>query len=282
MNSSIRVAAATWKLRPLQSREEFFEHIDEFLSEASKAHVDLLVLPELFSVELLSLHDEATAEESFPKVLANYYSAIAEWLNERTADLSMTVVFGSHIRPVKDRFRNSGLLFQPGGEITCHDKQRVIPYEREVWNLENGSTRSPMVGDPPMSLHICYEIEFSDFSESAATDGSLVFCVPSYTETERGFNRVRWSCLARAVEYQVFVIHSCVVGSIPELNLEGTGSSAVLAPCDALISSTGVLSETRLNEEGLAIAELNFDLLQKVRDEGEVQNWKDRGLNVRV
>ncbi len=102
-------------------------------------------------------------------------------------------------------------------------------------------------------------------------------CVPAYTETKHGFHRVRWCCHARTVENQIFVAHSSLVGDLGrEPVLKTFGSSAVLCPPLHQFPESGVLAETEMNEEGIAITDLDLDLLEEARATGDVRNWHDR------
>jgi predicted amidohydrolase len=92
-----------------------------------------------------------------------------------------------------------------------------------------------------------------------------------------GFHRVRESCRARAIENQVFVVHASLVGSLGREPVPSTaGSSAILAPCVEPFPADGVLAETRLNAEEIAVAELDFEALVASRESGDVRNWHDR------
>lgn len=102
----------------------------------------------------------------------------------------------------------------------------------------------------------------------------LFQCVPAWTETMHGFQRVRWACQARAVENQVCVIHSSLVGRVG--NEESHGSSAIIVPPHLPFPLNTILAETPMDEEGVAIAEVDPADLLKCREMGEVRNWRDR------
>jgi predicted amidohydrolase len=81
------------------------------------------------------------------------------------------------------------------------------------------------------------------------------------------------------VELQVFVLHATLLGTLGrEPVVSSHGTAAVISPCLADFPPNGVLSETGQDEEGLAMAELDFDLLRASRGKGDVRNWEDRLL----
>ena len=67
------------------------------------------------------------------------------------------------------------------------------------------------------------------------------------------------------------------VGSLGREPVPSTfGSAAIISPSHSPFPEGSVLAETRLNEEGLAVAELDFDALRESRESGDVRNWHDR------
>jgi len=124
---------------------------------------------------------------------------------------------------------------------------------------------------------VCYDCEFPESSRVLAESGMLVQVVPAFTETRHGFGRVRWSCHARAIENQLFVVHASLVGSLGrEPVVSAVGSSAVLTPPIEPFPPGAVLAETDFGVEGVALAEIDFATLLKAREGGDVRNWNDR------
>jgi predicted amidohydrolase len=163
-----------------------------------------------------------------------------------------------------------------GEHTTAQEKVKLTTYEREVWKIAPGRGLSTLP-DQQTSVLICYDSEFPEAGRALAERGVLLFCVPAFTETMHGFHRVRHSCHARAIENQVFVVHSSLVGSLGREPVpNAVGSSAILAPSFEPFPANGVLAETTMNEEEIAVAKLDFNALRKAREEGDVRNWHDR------
>ncbi|RYD17070.1 MAG: hypothetical protein EOP88_28505, partial [Verrucomicrobiaceae bacterium] len=68
---TVKVAAANWKLRPHRSDSGYFGHLHDFVSMAHDKGADILVLPELHILELLSLARNLKEHQS-PKFLSQY------------------------------------------------------------------------------------------------------------------------------------------------------------------------------------------------------------------
>jgi predicted amidohydrolase len=127
-----------------------------------------------------------------------------------------------------------------------------------------------------VGVTICLDAEFPTSGRALAEAGMLFQCVPAWTETMHGFRRVRWACQARAVENQVCVVHSSLVGRVGDL--ESHGSSAIICPPHEPFPLDPILAETPMDEEGVAIAEVDPNDLLACRETGEVRNWRDRDL----
>jgi len=271
---TIRAAVANWKIQPLRSDAAFWSHAQKFLIEADDRNAQLVVLPELFSLELLQLASKVKAEDA-PKYLIQYADAIEDWLSRMSQNSGMVIVGGSHLREIDGEILNICAIAYPDGTLYFQQKNKLTVYERSDWGVVGGQGIQPLPGN--LGVSVCYDSEFPEGPRKLAEDGMLIHAVPAWTETRRGFQRVRWSCLARAVENQVFVLHASLVGDIGREPVpESYGSSAIIAPSMAPFPMEAVLAETPLNEDALVVENLDIDALFASRNEGEVTNWKDR------
>lgn len=271
----MRVAAASWKLRKIRGDSEFFGHLYDLVEAAHSQDVDLLVLPELFVLELLHLEPDL-AERKVPRYLVQYQHALEEWLVRISASSGIMLVAGSHFRDDQGAILNTCAIAEPGHSLSFGPKNNLTAYEREVWGLHPGSGLA-RPARPRIGVTVCYDSEFPEAGRVLAEAGVTVHCVPAYTETRHGFQRVRWSCLARAIENQYFVVHSSLVGSLGrEPVVQTYGSSAILAPSIAPFPDSAVLAETALGEEGIAVADLDFSAMEDARQHGDVRNFNDR------
>ncbi|HMS56884.1 MAG TPA: nitrilase-related carbon-nitrogen hydrolase [Fimbriimonadaceae bacterium] len=271
MGTVIRTATVNWEIRELTSVNEFLDHLTLLLDRCSDAN--LIVLPECFSLELLSL-DPTLEGSRVPTHLAKTFESIVEVLSSFARRSQAIVVGGSHFRQVPEGIHNVCPVCMPSGDVRFQAKNKLTAYEREEWGLTPGrGLQSPF---HQVGLSICYDSEFPEGPRLLAEAGMLVHCVPAYTETQRGFQRVRWCCLARAVENQTYVVHSSLVGSLGREPVpSAVGTSAVIAPSVEPFVERAVLAETGPGE-GVAVADLDLDALLAARESGDVRNWTDR------
>lgn len=271
---TVRVAAVNWKLRSVRSDGEFWNHAYEFIEQADDHGAQLVVLPELFSLELLYLEPKLR-EKDGPAYLVQYWDDIVNWLSRIAQNSGMAIVGGSHFHETEDGYYNISPIAFPDGNVYLQVKNKLTVYERSDWSLLSGQGVQPLPGR--LGVSVCYDSEFPEGVRTLAENGTLIHAVPAWTETRRGFQRVRWSCLARAVENQIFTIHSSLVGDIGKEPIpESYGTSAIIAPSIAPFPMEAVLAESKLNEDDVIVAGLDIDALFAARNEGEVTNWRDR------
>ena len=123
---------------------------------------------------------------------------------------------------------------------------------------------------------ICYDIEFPLLSRALAEAGAEIILAPSNTETEWGYWRVRTGAVARALENQVYTVHSPVVGASPWSAAcpANCGMAGIFAPSDVGFPPGGVLALGEMNKPQWVYAEVDLDLIAKVRASGGVQTYK--------
>lgn len=272
---TLRAAVANWKIRSIRSDSQFWTHAQDFLIRANDDGAELVVFPELFCLELLHLEPKLRAQDA-PKFLYQFGDQIENWLVRMAENSGMVIVGGSHFRS-----NNQGELINvcpiafPDGTLAFQEKNKLTVYERSDWGLATGQGIAQLPGR--LGVSVCYDSEFPEGSRLLAENGMLFHAIPAWTETRRGFQRVRWSAQARAIENQVFVLHASLVGDIGREPVpESYGSSAIISPSMAPFPMEAILAETALNEDDLVVASLDVDALFASRNEGEVTNWQDR------
>ncbi len=272
----MKIAAVNWKLREIAREEEFYDHLNELLDRCRGC--DIIVLPELFGIELLNIYP-VSQESEIPSRLSPYWDRIKlhfdSWWRDNCPS-STIIVGGSNIS--RGAFDNLVCCYNRSPLISndiciANAKHILTEWEKSIGIKPGGPGQlyrpSSLVG-----VTICLDAEFPASGRALAEAGMLFQCVPAWTETMHGFRRVRWACQARAVENQVCVIHSSLVGRVG--NEECHGSSAIICPPHLPFPLDPILAETPIDEEGVAIAEVDPNDLLKCREMGEVRNWRDR------
>ncbi|KIL39699.1 acyltransferase [Gordoniibacillus kamchatkensis] len=274
----MRVAAVQYHLHTIRSFEEFAARVDHYVKTAAEFEADFVLFPELFTTQLLSIGDEsgrALPIEALPGFTPKYMDLFAGLARET----GMHLIGGTHIIEDAGRLYNVAYLFYPDGRIGEQRKLHITPTEVKEWRMAAGSGLQVFDTDKGrIALLICYDIEFPEIVRMAKARGvDVIFC-PSCTDDRHGFHRVRYSCHARTIENQVYVVTTGTVGSLPTVDfMRGNfGQAAVLTPNDVPFPPGGVLAAGEINDDMIIVADLNLELLYKVREKGSVTTWRDR------
>ena len=186
--------------------------------------------------------------------------------------------------PVRDgdRVLNRAPLIAADGRMGFQDKRVMTRFEAELWRVSPGA--DPGVFETPwgrIGIAICYDLEFPPLVRAQVEAGAWLILAPSCTDGIAGFNRVRLSARAWALENQCYVAMAPTVGLAPWLaTLDANrGYAGVYGPVDRGFPEDGVLARGALDQPGWVYADLDPLLLDAVRESGGVRNHRDWPAN---
>lgn len=278
----MKIATAAYPLDHLTSWAQYEDKITDWVAEAAEEGADLLVFPEYGAMELATLVGLDVAAD-----LEASLFAVSDRLEDADAlHMHLAEVHGVHIvaasgpaatgtRPV-----NRARIFAPDGLRGAQDKQIMTRLEREDWNVIGGGPLQLFdTSLGKIGILICYDCEFPLLGRALAEADFLV--VPSCTEAEAGYWRVRIGAMARALENQCVSVMSSVVGTAAwsEAVDVSVGAGGVFGPPDRGFPATGVLAAGTLNQPGWTYAEVDLSAIANVRADGVVLNrrhWDDQ------
>jgi len=275
----IKVASTQYFLRPVSSFDDFACQVGTIVRTAASYRVGLLLFPEYFTCQLLSLFPPDEIMSKSIRRLAEYRLEFIELMSELASIQGMYIVAGTMPSAEGSKVFNDSFIFSPGGKFGVQGKIQMTRFETEEWLI---SPRDELkVFDTDMgklAVNICYDVEFAEFARTAALSGARLLLVPSCTDDRQGFVRVRYCAQARAIENQLYVIQSPTVGSLPDfpdLSLN-YGLASVLTPSDYGFARDGILAQGEPNQETLVIAEIDLTSLEEARQNGTVRPLLDR------
>ncbi|MFN7943661.1 MAG: carbon-nitrogen hydrolase family protein [Thermoanaerobaculia bacterium] len=277
----IRVAALQYYIRPVASFDQFRDQVTALVETAADYQAQLVVFPEYFTVQLLTLGDTRGAVSSQVRVLARQLGIFRELMADLSRRFGLYLVAGSI--PAIDaedesRVYNQSMLFSPEGALGVQRKLHMTRWENEEWLMTPGNRlRVFETALGRIAITICYDVEFPELAREAARAGALILVVPSCTDDRQGYLRVRYCAHARAIENTMYVIQSSTVGSLPMVPAVSLnyGQAAILTPSDFPFSRDGILAEGIPNQETMVIGELNLDTLREARETGTVLPLRD-------
>lgn len=276
----IRVAAVQYYIRPVDSFDDFRQQVTGLAATAADYKARLMVLPEYFTLQLLTLQDLSRPVPQQVRQLARQVPQFIEMMSALAKQYGLYIAAGSIplIEEDDNALYNQCFLFSPNGSYDSQGKLHMTRWEAEDWGV---SPRKRLrlfdteIGK--IAIAICYDAEFPELARAAAREGCYILIVPSCTDDRQGFLRVRYCAHARAIENQMYVIHAPTVGSLPMVSAVSMnyGSAAILTPSDFQFARDGILAEGNINQEMMVIGDLNIDLLAEARENGTVLPLRD-------
>jgi predicted amidohydrolase len=274
----IRVASLQYYIRPVESFEQFRDQVVSLVQTAADYRTQLVVFPEYFTCQLLTLGDVKQPITEQIRRLADQVPRYREVLAEQARRHGVYIVGGSIPLLRNGAVYNCSFVFSPGGHVGEQAKLHTTRWETEDWQIAQGE-RLRIFETPwgKMAVNICYDVEFPEIARVAAREGAEILVVPSCTDDRQGFLRVRYCAQARAIENQMYVVHSGTVGSLPMVPAVSLnyGQASILTPSDFSFSRDGILAEGVANQESMVIGDLNLELIRESRERGTVLPLRD-------
>jgi predicted amidohydrolase/ribosomal protein S18 acetylase RimI-like enzyme len=276
--SRSRICVVQYQMRRVESFEEFAKQCEFFVDVSSDYKADFLLLPELFSLQLLSCLDPMPPAKA-ARQLAEYTPEYLHLFSRLAVQYNVNVIGGSHFTLEDDVLYNVAYLFRRDGSIARQRKLHITPNERRWWGVAPGDTLDVFHTDRGrIAILVCYDIEFPELARIAASKGAQILFVPFNTDERYGYLRVRYCAQARCIENHVYVAISGCVGNLPFVDNADIhyAQSGVYTPCDMPFPRDGVASECMPNIETVIVHDVDTALLRRSRQSGTTLNWKDR------
>lgn len=276
----VRVACVQYQMRRVSNFDAFAEQVEYFVETAHDYRADFLVFPEFFSVQLLSqekwrnLPSRAGIER-----LADGEEDFMALMRRMAQEYGIHLIAGSHpFRRGKSIFNACPIIF-PDGSVVLQPKVHITPAEVRHWGITGGSELR-VVNTPKarIGVLICYDSEFPEAARYLADQGAEIIFVPYCTDDRPAYQRVRLCAAARAIENQIYVVTSGVIGNLPSVPAMDIhyGRAAVFTPSDFEFARDGIQAEADANVEMLLVTDLDIEDLYRSRASGSVRHRLDR------
>lgn len=277
--NTLTIATVQYGLSNTLTIQLFWTRLTAKIREAAELGAELIIFPEYMTAHLLSFEPIMSHEEAC-RHLDSYTEEYIEFFQRCSREWDIIIVGGSHICREKNGFVNKAFLFFPDGRIETQNKLHLTPEEQNLWSLVEGDTLHVFETKWGLvCLLTCYDIEFPELARIAAQRGVELILCPSYTDTSYGYHRVRHCCQARAIENQLFVALSGMVGRLPLVRPQvdqGYCQAGVFSPCDIPFNDQGVIEVGEPNRDMIVFAVLDFAKLRLNRMHGVVAPFYNR------
>lgn len=276
-----KIASAQYDISFLETWEQFELKTRRWVETAVANQADILLFPEYACMELASLFPKAVYS-SLSAQLEALQSLLPQYLGLFKSLASQHRVYiqaGTY--PVKHEngeFRNHAYFFTPQGEFDFQEKLTMTRFENEQWHIARGfdiKVFDTVFGK--VAINICYDSEFPHYARQQVERGAALILVPSCTDTEAGYYRVRIGCQARALENQCYVVQASLVGNAEwsEAVDVNCGAAAIYTAVDRGFPNNGILAIGEYNQVQWVYADLDLAAIGTVREQGQVFNYRD-------
>lgn len=277
----MRIAAANYPIHYHDSLEDWKVYVKGWMDKLKGKKIDIAVFPEYGSIELVSLLSKELQSDlkGQIKALDKYLSVFKSYYADLAKENNMIIVAPSYPIHFGEKVINRAFVFSPSGKEAYQDKLFMTPFETNDWGVQAGDPLLTVFKTEKgnFGIQICYDSEFPIGSFELAKAGVDVILLPSCTETIRGATRVHVGGRARALENQCYTIVSQTMGEAlwsPAVDYN-YGYCAAYSTPDVGFPELGILQEGGHQESGWMIQDFDLSLLEKVRKEGGVLNFRD-------
>ena len=284
VENAVRVAVVQYQQRSIDSFDEFAHQVEHFIDAVADYRADFAVLPELFTLQLLSIENRKVPASEAIAALARYTQRVTTLLSELAVSYNINIVGGSH-PTLQDSGEILNVCYVCLRDGSVHEQAKIhpTPNERFWWDIRGGSRVATVMTDcGPIGILISHDLEYPELSRHLVDQGAQILFVPFSTDERQGYLRARYCGQARAVENQCYVVLAGNVGNLPNVeNMDVQyAQSCILTPCDFPFARDGIAADTTPNVEMVALADLRLDDLTQARSSGTVQNLKDRRFDL--
>lgn len=253
----MRVAAV--QLNSNGDKARNLDAAERLVRAAAADGAELVALPEKWNL----LADGAELVAGAEPLDGSSLSGARSWARE----LGIHLLAGSiSERGEGEKASNTSVLIGPDGEdIAVYRKIHMfdvdaggVSYRESAHEQAGNEVVAAPVGDLVAGLTVCYDLRFPELFRILALRGARLILVPSAFTLATG--RDHWEVLlrARAIENQLFVLAPNQVGEAPP-HYSSFGRSMIVDPW-------GVVLATAPDEECFVAAELDFAVLDRVRE----------------
>ena len=272
---TLRLGALQYPVSHIAGLDDYATKLDQLVAEGVAGGGELLLMPEYACMEVAAAFS-VTGPEAERDAVCGVAADLLSIMQAAAVRHRIWLAPGSVLQAVEGRIVNRAPLIRPDGLMAFQDKQVMTRFEAEQWGIHGGAPAG--VFDTPwgrMGTAVCYDSEFPGVVRTMTESGAWLILVPTCTDTAHGYNRVRLSCQARALENQCFVALSPTVGEAPWLATldRNTGRAGVYGPVDRGFPDDGVIVEG--DGAGWVFADLDPARLEAVRRDGAVRNFQD-------
>ncbi|OYT55970.1 MAG: hypothetical protein B6U77_00655 [Candidatus Hecatellales archaeon ex4484_218] len=263
----MKIASVQFKLKKIENFEDFKSHVEKLVNQARMEEALFTVFPEVFTLELATIYlPKMDLKQALRKVAEEYCESFKQFFSDLARKNRMHIVAGSTLEKDVEtgKYYNTSFLFYPDGRIAKHRKLHLYPTADPELGVDGFGENLQVfqTSEAKISILICYDSIFPETSRILRLMGAEIIFVPSAAPwSESLFWDLRICCEARAIENQLIVAHSCLIGKLEGAeNMEFFGKSSILYP-----GRGKVLADGRMGKELVVVGDVDLERLRRSR-----------------
>lgn len=272
---SVTVRLVQYSIEGNRSLDQFWAKVEREVVAGSKRKADIVLLPELISLDMWPLgKPEGKDETKVLRLIAQHSDEIVSRTKSLAIKYHLTVISGSTPRIVGGKLYNTLIIAKPSGEVILQNKMHLTRWERDR-GFSPGDTLIPVKMDwGTLVVLVCYDSEIPSLSSQLAKLKPQLILVPSMTEGVQGRTRVRVTSQARSIEHLAYVGLTGTVGK-PSRDFLNDGQAVFFAPPVAPFTKP-ILKEGPLNRPSSITLTLDMAKLKTARASPPVYPAEDQ------
>jgi predicted amidohydrolase len=277
----VKIATAQYPITAHTTLESWQLHIENWVKEAVRQEANLLLFPEYGSMEMVSLFPVEIQKDIRRQVIEmnTLLSDFCLTFSQLAQRYHVTIVAPSFPVLENERIYNRSFVFSEKEQVGFQDKFFMTRFENEEWGISSAPKQLSIFKTTwgNFGIQICYDVEFPIGSQLLCENGVELILAPSCTESVRGATRVHVGARARALENQCYVAVSQTINTAewsPAVDIN-YGYAAIYSTPDKDLPEEGIIAIQKPQTEGWLIDTLDFELIKRVRKDGQVFNFKD-------
>lgn len=239
----------------IKNQEATFNNVEKILDKYVKSKLDLIVLPEVWSVGWdCSIFPQCAEHIDESKTI--------KFLKQVALDFDCTVIGGSFIQKKNNTLKNTCPVISNKGELlTTYDKMHLFSHKGSEENkyISTGTKLKILdFGCTKIGLSICYDIRFPELYRNYSKNGvEIIINMAAWSNKKQR----HWEIMhtARAIENQCYLIAADQTGKINQ-NEYNLGHSMVIDPWGDIIEELG-------SEEDCLFVEIDLEKVKKLRQD---------------
>lgn len=256
-----RLRVGVVQINSRDDKEANIRRAEELIDEAAGWGARLVALPEYVNY-LGEREEHERIAETIPGPITERFASKAQEHD--------VYLLGGSIHERTDqpgKFYNTSVLFGPNGDMLAKYR-KIHLFDIDITgNVSANESATILPGEDVVTaevdghkvgLSICYDLRFPELYRMLAVEGAEILFVPAAFTMFTGKDHWHTLLKARAIENQTFVVAPAQVGPHGKDNSQCYGHSLIVDPW-------GVVLADAANGEGVAVADLDFDVLRKWR-----------------